>query len=265
MTPRVRSLAKYKTPQREYASMDALIEAEPQRGISTIALGKAYFDVNYTPRNSDVLVVHLGAALSAKVETVPSFGGVHLLADVEVDLLSIADPNTSLRQWHATGWYAGTRNFPTQHWAPKVASHYAQGRPIVYFGSSAGGYAALTLSALTPNASGVAVNPRTELFTMPSKFPEYSKVSFPGYSEQRIRSSIHTNAADLYQHPGTPLWYIQNTQDSVYWNDHYLPFRKATSSNSDISYVLGEWGNGHVIPPRQVLIDTLKTAVRASS
>ena len=238
-----------------------MLSAPVAAGISSVRFSRSYFDVNFIDGGFDVTLVHLGAALPSSVATIPRFGGRMLASKLPVNLLSIADVNTSMAAKHSTGWYAGHLNFDSQTWLPKVVEHYSRSGRSIYFGSSAGGFGALVLSAYTRNSSCVTVNPRTDLFRLPSVFPKYSEQTFRGIPASEVSQRIVTKAWEAHEFTNTPIWYVQNRQDRLYWNNHYLPFRHHMGESARVKYVLGDWGEGHVVPPESVLLRAVRSAV----
>lgn len=241
--------------------MQELTSKPPLPGISSVQFTKSYFDIKFTDGGHHITLVHLGGALPKTQIEIPRFGGGLLSAGLPVNHLSIADPNTSLAASHSTGWYSGHQNFDAMKWIPKVVSHFAGDSKIIYFGSSAGGYGALVHSARTANSSCIAVNPRTALYQMPSKFPNYASQTFRNCSESDVQEKIEIRAWDPHRIGSTPIWYLQNRQDTMYWNNHYLPFRKNMKANSNVHYIIGDWGKGHVVPPRDLLTKTLRKVI----
>ena len=63
---------------------------------------------------------------------------------------------------------------------------------------------------------------------------------------------------------GNTVAYIQNLQDKRFLNGQLLPFLDQVPGHENIYLKTGEYGVGHVVPPRSVLRKALKSALKTA-
>ena len=269
MESRARKLSPYnKSGHASFNSLAELLAKPLADGVSSIKENSRWFDVLYEDRQSDVTLVTFHAALPRRRATYPLFSGRKLIQDLDANFLAFADPACGSAESLSTFWHLGTKRVNAQKFIPAIVNHAKEsrsGKHTLFFGSSAGGFAALNYSAQTPDSGVLVVNPRIDLLAKPEKLPQYAEVVYPGWDLSRVKRLIPTSMADLYSKPRqNTVAYLQNTQDDDYFNDHYAPFKEATVGRENVYFKTEAWGLGHVVPPRDAFLLPLKSMVQSA-
>lgn len=185
-----------------------------------------------------------------------------MAVELDVNYLCFSDPAVGSNERLPTYWYLNTRRVQTQKLVLTAIRHVlatGSGSNLLFFGSSAGGYAALNNSAHFPGSTALVMNPRIDLMARPDRFAEYSAVTYPGWDAERVARSVPTNVSKMYvTPPGNRVVYLQNSQDKNYYRHHYSQFHAVAKGRDDVQFVVEEWGNGHVVPPRSAYMTRLQ-------
>lgn len=241
---------------RSFKSLRNFLEEPLHDGVSSIMGNNRWLDVQYEDRGSDVTFVAFHAAVSETINEYPVFAGIHLAAALNVNYLGIADPACGSAESLKTFWYLSTRRVDSQTIIPAIVSHALKtrsGKHLLFFGASAGGYAALNYSAKFKGSAVVVMNPRIELRSKPDHFPTYVESTYPNWPVERVEGIVPTSMAKLYSKPqGNTVVYLQNSQDLTFFENHYKRFMEATVGRRDVFVMSKPWGKGHVVPTRSV-------------
>lgn len=245
----------------EFSGFSDFAGASVRNGIHRISSGGMHLDLMYEDNGAPVTFVYFHAALGLK-QVYPFFGGRSMLNGLHANYLGIADPVAGLINAPTAGWHLGTRDMPLQSALVDVIAHVlntGSGTSLVFFGASAGGFAALFYGSKFESSVSLVVNPRTALLNAPHTFDEYHSIAYPDLLAEEIADFIPFDTASLYSSgSGNKVAYIQNLQDKRFLNNQLIPFLEQCPKNDHIFLKLGEYGVGHVVPPRQVLRGALK-------
>ncbi|MET4059729.1 hypothetical protein ABIB35_001261 [Arthrobacter sp. UYP6] len=251
----------------QYNSFDEFLSRDVRDGISRISSGDTHLDFLYEDKGANITFVYFHAALGLK-QTYPFFGGRGLIEGMTVNYLGIADPVAGFVKAPTAGWHLGTKNMPLQENLTNLIGHVlatGSGKDLIFFGASAGGFASLYYGSRFKQSLTVVVNPRTALLNPPHTFDEYRDVAYPGSTNEEIGQQICMDTADLHSSGhGNAVAYIQNLQDKRFLNGQLLPFLEQCGKKRNIYLKLGEYGVGHVVPPRSVLRRALKSFVKSA-
>lgn len=253
----------------QFDSVDDFLATPPRDGISEIMIGERPLHALFRSRGADTTLVHFSAALArGKGETYPQFGGAALSGSLPVNWLALSDPNYSLPQAPATGWFLGSRTQPLVRSMSSIVRHFSSAgieEQAILFGSSAGGFAALNYGAQLPGSVTLCLNPRTDLMRLPSQLPVLSRESFPGVALADFSELVALSAADAYRsNQGNTVAYVQNVQDSVYFEGGLLHFLAWNSDDERVRLKLIDSGPGHVLPEREVYEGAVRELVRSA-
>jgi hypothetical protein len=243
------------------------VTAQPLNdGLTSILSNNRWFDVLYMDRGADVTFVAFHSALTNETTNYPVFSSHKMSAGLDVNYLGFADPLCGSAESLATGWHLGSKRVNSQLFIPAIIRHAIasrSGKHLLFFGSSAGGFAALNYSARFPGSAALVVNPRVDLFGRPDgTFPRYATAAYQGVAPERVAKTVPTSMAELYSRPrGNTVAYLQNLEDSLYLDHHFRPFETATSGRSDVFVKTRNWGQGHVVPPRAEYLLPLQALV----
>ncbi len=243
--------------------------------------------------SGSVLIGLNGAVTQREKKKGPFFSGTSITKGMGTPSISISDPSLDIDGKVGLAWYAGNEMVPD---LPLRIAEIINGfadrysvRPIL-FGGSGAGFAALNISTyLSVSHTALVWNPQTRIVKYFARFVEkYLKSAFP-----RLWSKMYTRAAFLRSDPEpflksvldrsgvshslegkranqlAQVLYLQNRDDwhVVIHADPYLrqfgSWRRIGSSsfiaeNIPFGVVFGNWGKGHVAPPREVIYQLLE-------
>lgn len=210
----------------------------------------------FTPGAPLAIVFH--GRIDREKAAPPIFSGFHVATGMS--RLCISDPSLYLDPSLMLGWYAGHRGLPLQetlHTIIDRAIEVAQPSKVLFVGGSGGGFASLYYARHFPASTVIVWNPQTNILNYHPKFvAAYTKAAWGmGLEEaqERLHEQICVDVAPLYRSPGPKVLYLQNRSDN-HVEVHMKPFLKATGERrSDVLVHLGNWGNGHVAPPKALL------------
>ncbi|WP_372699758.1 DapH/DapD/GlmU-related protein [Arthrobacter sp. JSM 101049] len=198
-------------------------------------------------KQSDVLIVSFHGALNRNKFTLPRFERLRTLQATAHSALYFADPFLALDPKLQLAWFAGTRDIDLYPVLAAVISDISKrigAKRIILSGSSGGGFAALQIAALLPEAIALVFNPQTEVakYVLPngSTYAQehFLKTVLPEVLEQR--PTIEVGRTDWTVHLGdrlsaikryeqdvdTRIIYFTNVHD-FHHQQHFVPFRNA--------------------------------------
>ena len=263
MYPKKRDITKFSTKGRsEYNSLEAMTATPLADGISSLRINSRWFDVLYEDRGSAVTIVAFHAATSRDKVSFPVFSGYEITKGINANYLGISDPLSGNEEALPVAWHLGSQLVDSAAIIPAIINHAIHSRSgdrLVFFGSSAGGFAALSYSSHFPGSTAFVLNPRIDLLSPPLSFGMYAKVAHPGVPHSIVEKKYNLNMADTYSaRQKNFVFYIQNKNDPIYFNYHFKQFQKKINSRNNVLFRLGSWGQGHVVPPREIIFGTLR-------
>ena len=239
-----------------------------KNGVHSLEINDRWFDFLYEDRGSPVTLITFSAALTSENKTYPVFSSRLISERLGANFLGFADPAQGGAESLPTYWHLNTQRVQTENFIPAIIKHTATnsiGKNLLFFGSSAGGFAALKYSAMFDGSAVLVMNPRINLTHDPYRIPAYSKVVHPNTGWGELSKTIPLDLAKQYeQAQGNFVVYLQNLQDENYVRHHYLHFKKAVQERSDIHFVTKNWGQGHVVPPRHEFIERLHSLIASA-
>jgi len=248
-----------------YADLGAFLSAdEIPAGLLEIQHQGLPIELLNVPADSDTTLVCFHGAAEKDVR-LPWFLGQGVTAGLPVNRIFISDPSLRKSTEFNIGWYAGSKEHPDlQETLADVIRRIVRqtgGYNVVFFGSSAGGYASLALSRFFPTSLAVAVNPQTSI----SEF-------YPGAVERYMTHGWDMEGKPMTELPATvahdliPAYsagfnhtvaLIQNAKDWFHIQKHQLPFVDAVGSSENLHMLMDRWGpdtgDGHIPPPKELL------------
>lgn len=232
------------------------------------------------------LIVGFSGALSKRNQNIkpPFFSFLSLAKDLNLPFLLISDPSLYHSNDLKLGWYAGNHKYlnlqsDIASLIDKVSTEY-QLTPILS-GGSGGGFASLAVSTLMTVKHKVFVwNPQTSIKKYYPRFVrEYIYSSFPTLKGHDVEDAfekidsqgIITDVTKRALNDNAEILYIQNYSDT-HTVTHASPFIKShgysVKSSTAIPHLyslrenkfvlFADWGEGHVEPPREVIMYILK-------
>ena len=144
-------------------------------------------------------------------------------------------------------------------------------RPVVLFGVSGGGFAALNYARLFNDVTVIAVNPQTNILRYrPDAWQAYASAAFgattPEAAAGAIRKYTDFNLCESYANrDDISVVYVQNETDKLHVDKHMRPFLDAIPESAAVDVLLGRWGEGHVAPPKEELDRIVQDVIKGTS
>lgn len=216
----------------------------------------------------------------------PFFSGHTLAAAGNIPSILVADPTLTDHAELNIGWYLGCEVFDASSAIARVLGKLALrfGLQYLLVGGSAGGFAALALGErLTEHSAVLCWNPQTDVMEYnPDDVQQLVDIAFathgePGSNGSRSRhDAVVRDRSTVVGEIDVPreVLYLQNATD---WhvNKHAAPYierlglsftgNKAESADRSVVVGFGTWGDGHAIPPREIVHHAVTSMVRGTT
>lgn len=212
-------------------------------------------------RKSDTLRVVLHGAVNREKDRLPRFDRVRTSLQSEDAYIAFADPILPHSDSVGIGWYLGNSQVdPTKHILNVIRKVKSQvgAKKVLFIGGSAGGFAALRLSAAMPGSGVFALSPQTrvskyhgrlvrQLLDGPFDPPKITMSNFQHTFSGREDLSV------IYGETETDnrIYHFQNLNDPFHLREHFEPF-KATMEHLELQ------GIRKVGSYKSVIVDSVK-------
>lgn len=216
-----------------------------------IPFGNSILEILVQNRRAATTLVMFHAAVDPKKTSLPVFIGHQLTAELDANLIFVSEP--ALELGASIGWFTGDAVRDLQSELVKVLKHIQAGLPVakhlMFYGSSAGGFASLYYSHCFAGSLAIVANPQTDI----SKFhPEHvGRFLDRVWKTGDIRSiPAQTEVRSLYKKSfPNHVAYLQNSNDVLHVQEHCLPWAEVTKKFEDRrGFLTGDWGPGHAPP-----------------
>ena len=232
------------------------------------------------------LVCFSGAISNRELKSAPFFSGVNIAEELNLPIISIADPSLALSGDILLSWYAGSElSADLPDILAKILDQVSLmlGARLILFGGSGGGYAALSVVQLMASLAAAAVwNPQTSISKYNARAVDnFITTCFPN---AKIKDDLYgaldhagirhdLNSVYASQTPLVPhdILYIQNEGDKFHVEHHAVPFmrslnveqvdEKVHTSAAGVCFWFDHWGDGHLVPSREVILTALEGLV----
>lgn len=259
-------------PDAVYNSLEEFLAKDDRhQKVVRIQDGPMPLDFRYIDRGSENLTAFFTAAVP-KDSLAPRFTGFGISTTLPTNGLHFADPSVALTPEIFLAWYTGSAQQPMRGVIPQIIRHYqpenSSGRTVMY-GGSGGGFAGLVNGFELPDSICVAANPQTDLRKYnPPVVRRWLEACWPTNNQKPAdidQIDPVTDLVSLYS-GGSPnkVIYLQNTQDGTHMSPHFEPFIRATQGHPGVRYFVGDWGEGHNPPPKDLIVQTLQFALTHS-
>lgn len=210
-----------------------------------------------------------------KTVQLPWTVGAGVVGPTGANRISFSDPSLLLADDLILGWFLGSNQLPKyQQILVSIVQTLVQRsgtKHTIFFGGSAGGFAALNLSAEFPGSLSIAMNPQTSLDKYYQRLVnEYIKVAWPSLkSLTQLPRNIRYNLTEVYGNiTSNTVAYVQNTRDEFHIKNHQLPFMERINPKIDLWTLEDAWGDplgkGHVPPPKELIGQILQETTSSS-
>lgn len=231
-------------------SPESFPKADPT-AVSYVLKGRHWdFPALYYPSDKKSLFVLMPSAVDREKSSLPAFHRWTWAASgfFPANVLCISDPTLALHDDLKLGWLLGNKeNCATTELAEFIVNlAESKGIPkdrIVIYGSSAGGFAALAMSACIDGSVAVAINPQVDAiaYCVTTQVDLVSETCF-GMPKEDVRREF-ANRVDMTTKwagvKSSKAFFVQNTTDGHHYNKHFRPIWKALGGDPDqegISY-----------------------------
>ncbi|PJX24123.1 hypothetical protein CAP48_11505 [Advenella sp. S44] len=275
----------YKIPSKVYVyanEREFFNTREFHDGTHYVTLDSATLSFKIVNKKTETCFVSLAAAAKRDGTSDPIFTGVGLSKQIESSSILVSDPSVHADPALTLGWYAGNKNCELQLDLPRYINHILcalNAVRTILFGSSGGGFATLFYSTRITNAIALAVNPQTSIARFHAHLVwDYMKSCFNVNKSKEPLDSVLSkyrvqySLVPVFERLGfmPKVVYLQNRSDWHY-EEHLMYFLKSIGVNiqsepqnvelySDSLYtIVGRtWGDGHVPPPKELIVDLIR-------
>lgn len=264
---RDRSVGFFPTMQTIWPDVEAFEEARRVRkGVHSIWYNGLPIDFELTRNRSDVLLVVFHGALELNA-ALPIFSGSNVTSGLNVARLSFTDPSLYLSPDLPLAWHAGNMHQPDlQQITTRIIRRVARSvgaKRIVLFGSSGGGFASLIQAAAIPQATALIANAQTNaLLYHEDHVQTYIDLAWNGDRDAFLAAGGFSAIDALKGAERFPrVLYMQNSTDVFHIRGHLNPFVQEFGQDPNMRLLFGEWGEGHIAPPKDLFHTSLKAVV----
>lgn len=217
-----------------HSSSQAAFKSEDNR-FTTIMRGTAYSFPSYLHRKDSpyTLVMFPGAADRSK--PLPPFQRYTWSDDIAANVIIVTDPTISASNDLSIGWFQGSNCLPALSDLWTVVRELFDGMDLspsraTFFGSSAGGFAALKAAEEFADSSVVAINPQIDvLHYTPAYVHAMLRYSYPELSREQADvtyGSFLRATVDPARNGRTYIY--QNVHDQAHMERHLKPLLRRT-------------------------------------
>lgn len=262
-----RDLSRYDRRVTEHPDLGSFLSSALEAR-QILSIGREHpLDIHVSPAGADTTVVVFHAALTDSCTPLPIFAGASMLKPLDVNLVQVADPGLYADDGLTIGWFAGSAHHPVQRELVTVLEKVFDelgGSRRVFFGASAGGFAALYYGSSFPGSSVVCVNPQTILSNFTREHQEdYCLKAWGAPPEQVWGKSVDADLRETFDGVNhNDVLYVQNVRDP-HVQLHMEPFL-ASIPDDRVQVLRGDWGEGHQAPSSSELSRMLSQVVSPS-
>ena len=250
LTPNGETIMKYSNSlflyPVEYSLGCAVMRPKPEE--RTVLLSGQYWKfpaLYFDGKGQQGLFVMLSAAIDRTKQRLPVFNRWTWaqMGKFPGHVLCVADPTLDLHDDMKLGWYLGTDEHDASEELSRFILRFAEalGIPpdkIIIWGSSGGGFSALSLASRIEKATAVAINAQTDIFAY-----EFTRTT------EAVKQNCFRNqtATHIQEHFGPRInmaqaWrnnrssraiLIQNTLDTHHYACHFKPFWEALGGTDE--------------------------------
>ena len=178
------------------------------------------------------LIVGFHGAIDRENRTLPVFQGFTDDFENEAHQLQIADPSLRKNESLTLAWYAGDQDCDTQSFLRLFLEgicSFLKVTQTIYYGTSAGGFAALYFSFFNNDSLAIVCNSQTHLNLAQPNRERYALSCWPSFENwKQISQTVTTNLIELYKQQEIQhrVIYLQNSTD-IFHLYSLLPFMAA--------------------------------------
>ena len=249
--PIVRNYSRYSGNTVLFENLSDFYSTKFREGIQVVPFGNSHLEILVQDRKAATTLVLFHAAVNPKQTSLPVFIGKQLTTDLNANLVFVSEPALALGA--SIGWYTGTPEMELQQELVKILGHIQRGlrkaKHLMFYGSSAGGFASLYYAHHFPGSLAIVANPQTNI----SKYhPEHVSNFLQRVWETDDISTVsaQTEVCSIYADTfPNYVGYLQNSDDDLHVQEHCIPWESATREFEDRrAFLIDNWGEGHAPP-----------------
>lgn len=211
------------------------LQVSESPALYNIKIDDYYLNIFFNPIiSSDKLYVLSPGYLERKIYTHPYFQRLSWTESINANCIIITDPTLSLHDDIGIAWFQGKRKKFALPLIVKVIDKFRSHlnvpkKRVIFFGSSAGGFASLMMSSLMNGASCVVNNPQTNVLNFRENIVDKMlERCYSGLTKSEVMANFLprlsvVNFFDANKNIPNCI-YIQNVSDVEHYNDHFIPF-----------------------------------------
>lgn len=244
LTPEGKKITKYSNPVFQNPGtfiLEAPRVPMPEERVLLLHGPHWKFPALYYNSGHKQLFVMLTAAIDRARFTLPAFNRWTWAEKFPGHVLCVADPTLELDGSMRLGWYLGTEKHDAADELSALIHSFAkalgiQNDKIVFWGSSAGGFAALSLASRLEGSTAVAINSQTDAlaYSMKKVVELVKDKCFGGQAEASIRSEFgsRVDMRDAWSRVDqSRVILVQNKYDTHHYDCHFKPFWTSLGGN----------------------------------
>ncbi len=207
------------------------------------------FQTWFKKHDSKKLLVFLSAAVDRSQHELPVFNRKNWADLYDANVLCISDPTLEYDPDLRCGWYMGNEKGSALVELSGYISKLGY-NDITFYGSSAGGFAALVLGGMVENSTVVCINPQTDL----NKYPKH-------FIDKMISCCFPNNNIDYKRFKAENYWnnnnsskiiYVQNILDNPHYQNDFIPFCQSVLCDERHTQLLYNDKRGHAPEPEHI-------------
>lgn len=227
-------------------------------------------------KHAPLVICLNGNSPRSEISQPPFFSGFGILpGNIPVSHVAVSDPTISLTPDLTLSWYAGSAHADLQNILPSIFDRiieYLEPSSVTFFGGSGGGFASLYYANKIKGSIALVWNAQTDILS-------YNMLHVRKYAEAAFGFDSDTDIGLLAEKTDTRLpfdggnqnckiIYLQNGSDwhvKAHLNpmlqrmglpERAFPFGGMVAD--DFFLYIGDWGQGHAVPPKHVLTALLE-------
>ncbi|MBL0511286.1 hypothetical protein [Aeromonas media] len=227
-------MTELKYSEFTYDSIDS-IEIHDVSAIYHINIDGYYLSLFFNPKiTSEKLYVLSPGYLERKKFQHPYFQRMSWLDSINASGIIITDPTLSIHHDIGIAWFQGTKSKFAIPLIVKVIEKFRNHlkvirKKVLFYGSSAGGFASLMMSCLMKGSCCVVNNPQTNVLNFRENIAtKMIERCYPDTTNNEIHNFyILRLSAERYfiANENIPkCLYVQNISDVEHYNNHFIPF-----------------------------------------
>lgn len=212
---------------------DILVTAEP--ATYKINIDGYHLHLFFRPDlASEKMYIFSPGYLERKKYSHPYFQRMTWLEKINASAIIITDPTLSIHEDIGIAWFQGKKERFAIPLIVKVLEKFrlyikVERKKVLFFGSSAGGFASLMMSCLMKGTCCVVNNPQTNVLNFREEITaKMISRCYPGMSQEDISKvygpRISVSEYFIANKHIPKCLYIQNVSDIEHYNNHFIPF-----------------------------------------